>query len=736
MSKKIELLAPAADFECLKAAVSAGATSVYLGVGKLNARQYATNFSIDDLRDALFYAHLRNVKIFVALNILFEDSQLNEVYELIDKLYILGVDGLIIQDFGVLNYTLIQYPDWFISASTQMSIDSLEGVEFLESIGVKRVVLGRECSIDQIKHIKENTNIEIEAFGHGALCVCVSGQCLLSYHIGERSGNKGTCAQPCRKKYQLIDVTNNVNLSPSCYLLSMKDLKTSNKLKDLIDANIDSLKIEGRMKSSEYVYNVVSTYAKALENINKQVDDTNLSYTFQRTFTNGHLFKNDVKTMVNLERPNHVGIEIGKVNKILPNGKLELKLTHPLAQNDFIRIVSKSKDIEYKIAKLFDQKDKLINSISNGLAYIKIQEKPNVGDKVYLTDSYNFNKEIVKKYPCEYQRFPLYFTLSGKINDVLSLKISDDKGNKISVNSNESIQIANNLKLDKERITSQLNKLNDTPYYLKKCVIDLPENAFVQIKTINELRRNAIELINNKRTSVNRKSNIKLLEYKHNQKSNKIDFILTAHVLNKEQYDACVETGIKHIYYKNIISEAHENYEINPKEEILISNYGGLHVVNKKNAIANHNLNCYNHTSLYELSKYCKRITLSLEVKVDDAINIAKNTLAHYNELPEIEYVIYGKTNLMTSKYCPLRVFNQCGKCKNTQYILKDDYGTFPIYTDDSCYMHLLSNKPINKENDIEKLSPYVSYFRLNFTNETKEEVKEIIKKFQKTSSY
>ena len=136
MSKKIELLAPAADFECLKAAVSAGATSVYLGVGKLNARQYATNFSIDDLRDALFYAHLRNVKIFVALNILFEDSQLNEVYELIDELYILGVDGLIIQDFGVLNYALTQYPDWFISASTQMSIDSLEGVEFLEAIGV------------------------------------------------------------------------------------------------------------------------------------------------------------------------------------------------------------------------------------------------------------------------------------------------------------------------------------------------------------------------------------------------------------------------------------------------------------------------------------------------------------------------------------------------------------------------------------------------------------------------
>lgn len=732
MSKKIELLAPAADYECLKAAVSAGATSVYLGVGKLNARQYATNFSIDDLRDALFYAHLRNVKIFVALNILFDDNQLNEVCELIDELYLLGVDGLIIQDFGVLNYCLQQYPDWFISASTQMSIDSLEGVQFLESLGVKRVVLGRECNIDQIKNIKENTNIEIEAFGHGALCVCVSGQCLLSYHIGERSGNKGTCAQPCRKKYQLIDITNNINLSPSCYLLSMKDLKTTNRLKDLIDAQIDSLKIEGRMKSSEYVYNVVSTYAKALENTNKQVDDTNLSYTFQRTFTNGHLFKSDVKSMVNLERPNHVGIEIGKVNKVLPNGKIEIKLNHPLAQNDFIRIVSKNKDIEYKIAKLYDQKDKLVSSISSGLAYIKIQEKPNIGDKVYLTDSYIFNKEIIKKYPCEYQRFPLYFTLFGDINNVLTLKISDDQGHKISISSQNLIQEATNIKLDKERIASQLSKLNDTPYYLKKCNIDLPENAFIPIKELNELRRQGIELLNSEKVKINRTSNKKLLEYNYDLNEYKDQYILTAHVLNKEQYEACLESGIKHIYYKNVITEAHENYDINPKEEILISNYGGLQVVNKKNAIANHNLNCYNHTSLYELSKYCKRITLSLEVDSKDAINIAKNFMAHYNTLPEIEYVIYGKTNLMTSKYCPLRVFNQCGKCKKNSYVLKDDYGTFPIYTDESCYMHLLTNKPINKEKEIEKLLPYVSYFRLNFTNETYEEVKEIIKRFQK----
>lgn len=728
MSKRIELLAPAADLDCLKAAISAGATSVYLGVGKLNARQYATNFSMEDLKDALYYAHIRNIKIFVALNILFNDDQLNEVYSLIDELYLMGVDGLIIQDFGVLNYTLRQYPDWFISASTQMSIDSLEGVKFLEDIGVKRVVLGRECDIDTVKHIKENTNIEIEVFGHGALCVCVSGQCLLSYHIGERSGNRGTCAQPCRKKYQLINKDTKEELSPLCYLLSMKDLKTINKLEELKKANIDSLKIEGRMKSSDYVYNVVSNYAKALNK--DKFDENNLNYTFQRTFTNGHLFKSDVKTMVNIERPNNVGIEIGKVSKVFPNGKVEITLNHPLNQNDFIRIASKNKDIEYKIAMLFDEKDKLVNSILKGKAYIKIQEKPNVNDLVYLTDSFNFNKEIKKLYPCEYHRIPLYFTLIGEVGSNLILKISDSINN-IEINSIEVLEQANNVSLDKERIISQLQKLNDTPYTLKKCIINVEDNAYIPIKTLNELRRKGIELLNQKRNEINRQSNISLIEYHNEYIPNNKDYILNAQVLNQEQYDKCKELGIKHIYFQNIVSEAHDEYNLNQNEEILINNYGGLNKFNRDISIANHNLNTYNHTSLHELNKYCKRITLSLEVDANKAIELITNFHNHYNEDINIEYVVYGKTNLMTSKYCPLRVFNQCGKCKTTNYQLKDEYGVFDIYGDDKCYMHLLSSKPSNKIKDIQKLLPYVSYFRLNFTNETSEEVEKIINEFK-----
>lgn len=728
MSKKIELLAPAADFECLKAAISAGATSVYLGVGKMNARQYATNFSIEELKSALFYAHIRNVKIFVALNILFDDSQLNDVYELIDELYLLGVDGLIIQDFGILNYVLKQYPDWFVSASTQMSIDSLEGVKFLEQLGVKRVVLARECDINQISYIKQNTNIEIEVFGHGALCVCVSGQCLLSYHIGARSGNRGTCAQPCRKKYQLIDVDNNTNLSDLCYLLSMKDLKTIDKIPELLNTNIDSIKIEGRMKSSQYVYNVVSHYAKALENTPNLIDDNNLNYTFQRTFSSGHLFKSDVRDMVNLKRPNHVGIEIGKVNKIFPNGKIELLLSHPLSQNDFIRIESKKKDIEYKIAKLYDRNNNLINHVINGFAYIKIQEKPLINDKIFLTDSYNFNKEIAKLYPCEYKRIPLFFTISGQINEYLKLKVCDENGVSIEVLNSSKLEKANSLILDKERIKTQLAKLNDTPYFLKKCIINVSDDAYIPIKELNELRRNAIALLNEKKCSIYRQSNIaKISEIKNEIIPSNDKFILTAYVHTKEQYDVCREKGITHIYYENVIEEAHENYKIDSNSELLVGNYGGLNLNKKELSIANHNLNCYNHTSLYELSKYCERVTLSLEVDCDAAINIISNYIAHYQTLPNVEYVIYGKTNLMTSKYCPLKQYNQCGKCKNKNYLLKDEYGTFPIYTDNSCYMHILSNKPINRERDIAKLLPYVSYFRLNFTNENKDETLKII---------
>ncbi len=733
MSKRIELLAPAADFECLKAAISAGATSVYLGVGKMNARQYATNFSIEELKSALFYAHIRNVKIFVALNILFSDNQLNDVYELIDKLYLLGVDGLIIQDFGILNYVLNQYPDWFISASTQMSIDSLEGVKFLEKIGVKRVVLARECNIQQINYIKQNTNIEIEVFGHGALCVCVSGQCLLSHHIGARSGNRGTCAQPCRKKYQLININTNTKISELCYLLSMKDLKTIDRLPELINTNIDSLKIEGRMKSSQYVYNIVSHYANALENPTIPINDSKLNYTFQRTFTSGHLFNSDVSNIVNRTRPNHVGMEIGKVNKVLANGKIEIFISEKLFQNDFIRIETKNKDIEYKIAKLYDKNNNLINHIENGIAYIKIQEKPLANDKIFLTDSFNFNKEIVKLYPCEYKRLPLFFTIKGQINDYLKLIVYDDNGIIVEVLSTVLLEQATNLTLTHERIKMQLNKLNDTPYYLKKCIINIPNNAYIPIKELNELRRKAIKLLNEKKCYISRQSNILKIEKKKNINAPlNTKYILTAYVHTKEQYDACKEKGIEHIYFKNVIEEAHENYNIDFNSELLIGNYGGLNLSKKALSIANHNLNCYNHTSLYELSKYCERVTMSLEIECDDLINIVKNYINNYELIPNIEYVIYGKINLMTAKYCPLKHYNQCGLCKNNHYILKDEYGSFPIYTDNNCYLHILSNKPLNRKKDIIKLLPYVSYFRLNFTDESKIETLKIIDLYNK----
>ena len=316
--KKSELLAPAGDLNSLYSAISNGATSVYVGGSSFNARMYANNFTDEDIIKAIEYAHKRNVKVFVTLNILIKDEEINEVKEYIKKLYLFNIDGLIIQDYGVLNFILENYNDLIISCSTQTTIDDLEGALYFQEKGVNRVVLARECSLETIKKIKENTNIEIEAFAHGALCVCYSGQCLLSNYIGGRSGNRGKCAQPCRKTYTLINKTQNIKLNKTPeYLLSLKDLKTLDNLNELLKTNIDSLKIEGRMKNPEYVANVTSSYKNYLESYynNKEINlnllNENLEKTFSRTFTKGYIFKENIKDMNANKRVSNVGTLIG-----------------------------------------------------------------------------------------------------------------------------------------------------------------------------------------------------------------------------------------------------------------------------------------------------------------------------------------------------------------------------------------------------------------------------------------
>ncbi|MEG1870939.1 MAG: peptidase U32 family protein, partial [Peptostreptococcaceae bacterium] len=293
--KDIELLAPVGSFEALKAAVQNGANAVYLGGKDFSARASANNFDRDELKEAVKYAHIRDVQVFVTANTLIKQDEIESFVEYAKFLYDIDVDAIILQDIGVAKLIKRLLPDFELHASTQMVAHSLEDVKYLENSGFDRVVLARELNVEEIKYICNNTKVDIEVFVHGALCVCYSGQCLMSSMIGNRSGNRGRCAQPCRQKYELIDIhSGEVINSDGDYLLSPRDLSTIEEIDKVVDAGIHSLKIEGRMKRPEYVATVISSYRKTVDNYLEKrkinVSDETISdlYTiFNRKFTKG-----------------------------------------------------------------------------------------------------------------------------------------------------------------------------------------------------------------------------------------------------------------------------------------------------------------------------------------------------------------------------------------------------------------------------------------------------------------
>lgn len=725
--KKCELLAPAGSLESLYAAISNGATSVYFGGSNFNARMYAQNFTNDDIKTAISYAHQRNVKVFITLNILIKDEEINDVLAYIDELYLLGIDGIIVQDYAMINIIKETYPDLILSCSTQTTIDDLESALYFQNLGVNRIVLARECDFETIKKIKENTNLEVEVFAHGALCVCYSGQCLMSSFIGDRSGNRGKCAQPCRKKYTLINETLNQKLdNGNDYILSLKDLNTSFSLNKLLDINIDSLKLEGRMKNPEYVSNITRSYRSIIDSYysNSHIDlkniNHNLEKTFHRTFTKGYIFKDEIKNM-NASK-NNVGYLIGKVTNPNYKGYIEITLNEELSQNDIIRFDSKD-EVTSKLVRLYDSNLKLTNKCIHK-AYIKLNERIPLNTLIFKTFDYNYDLELKKSFPKDNYKLPLDVEIIAKINQELNIKLSFDEYF-ISYSLNK-VNIANNAPLSEEKIINQINKLNDTPFFLNNIKVDMDDNIYINIKELNELRRTAINMLLNKMALNLRKSKEYIYRSSLNNKKEEPKLTFKVHTL--DQYNYIKSLGYSDIYYDNNSTlKVNNDYNID-SNIILAKNYGSLYSYYDKELIIDYSLNVYNHLSTYYFIKNgAKRVTPSLELSTNEYLTLAKNYYNYFNEFASLEFVAYTTPELMVSKFCPLRTHNQCGKCHNYNYLLKDDFDTFHLYTDNKCHMHLLSTKKVNKLKDISKVKEYSSAIRLEFFNESNEEIKKII---------
>ncbi len=473
--KKIELLAPAKNKECAFAAINAGADAVYLGANSFGARKNAGN-SIHDIAEIIEYAHKFLVKVYITVNTIFFDNELAEVEKLIWQLYEIDVDAIIFQDFSFFNMNL---PPIILHASTQCNNDSLEKIKFLKEMNVQRVVLPREFSLNQIKNVISNIDIETEVFVHGALCVSYSGQCYFSNYIGGRSANRGECAQPCRKKYSLIDSDGNVLLK-SKYLLSMKDNNLSNHLIELIDAGVTSLKIEGRLKDKDYVTNVVSYYRKALDNISidlraskgviKTDFEPDIYKTFNRQYTNFY-FDENRKEFINAATPKFCGEKIGKVLFIKGN-TLKLDVDNKINVSDKITYFDKNNDLSgTTITKVSGSGVEVLDvgSITPGTILFRNYDSEfykSLDSSVFLRklpiDIYVDNNKIVfKSFGC----------------------------NIVEYNFSSKFEIANNVDNAKKNIKKQLSKLGDTEFCSSNIDISNDFNLFIPISKINEIRR-------------------------------------------------------------------------------------------------------------------------------------------------------------------------------------------------------------------------------------------------------
>ncbi len=713
--KMTELLAPAGSMEALKAAISNGCDAIYLGMQKFGARAYSSNFDLESLKEAIKYAHLRSIKIYVTMNTIIFENEVEEMKEQMHELNEIGVDGIIVQDLAAFDYIVKNFIDMEAHCSTQMGIDDLDGTLLFKELGAKRVVLSREVEIEKVKEIKRLAKIPLEIFVHGALCVSYSGNCLMSGLIGYRSGNRGRCVGSCRKEYEIIDQTTNESLGKN-YILSTKDLNTIDYIEDLKE--IDSLKIEGRMKEPAYVANVVSKYRMALDHKVTEKDKEDLSKTFNRTFTKGYLFHEDQKDITNILRPNNVGYEIGEISNVV-KGMYEITLKRPLNQNDIIRISHNNEDVILSVVKLYNKDGDLINKAQD-VGYIKLKEKLSTGDLVYITNDYLYYKELESSLEKEFKRFNLEIKVLAYPGSKLIID-ADALGFNYLYESEEILGEAINNPTTTEQIIKQFSRLNDTIFELNNVNYEQC-NVFIPAKLLNAARRDIVQRLYDLKIN-SQKKRIKDLEAKE-----KISFApekpyLTALVTTKEQYDACISCGIKEIYFENVVRRNQNDYkEIGG--QLLIGGYGGIYHYKKTNSfVTDYSLNVVNATSCYELYRLgAKRVTLSYELnklQIEELIN------AYYREnegYPALEMIVYGKAPLMFTKYCPLKKMNQCGNCKTRSYELKDEHGKFPIITHEDCTTTLLSGKTINLLDDLQSIKG-VEAFRLAFTVESKEQV-------------
>lgn len=635
----MEILSPCGSMDSFYAAIEGGCDAVYLAGKMFGARSFANNFTNEELVYVINYAHLYGVKVYITCNILVLEREVSKFLEFISFLHRNNVDAVIMQDLGMIDLVHKKFPNLEIHASTQMHIHNLDGALMAKKLGIKRIVLARETPLEEIIKIKKYSGLEVEVFVHGALCVSYSGNCLFARSIGPRSGNRGTCTGCCRLPYKVLDEKYNV-LNKGDYPLSMKDLETIYNLDKLIDAGIDSFKIEGRMKSPSYVYLATKLYKDTLTNYLKaktlKVDLKtlhDLKTCFTRNTTNGFIF-NETNNIDDMSS-NHLGVLIGKVI-LEKNNYVSIKLFDKVSIHDGLRI----KD-EYEYGLTLNEfrvnNKQVYEAYKNDIITFKVNKKINVDSLVYKTLSYEIDNNILKIIKERIRKIPIKMTCNISLNKEIELIISDNY-NTIKVYG-EKPSLATKKELTISLVSDKLKKINDTIYKIDNIEINLDKSLFLPISSLNNLRREGIDKLNEARLLKYKKEivegtyEISLIDYK---KEREFSYL-------KDDNYSYLDKTIKRI--PRVV------FDYNKYKDNLYL-VGELGALNKfKSFITDYSFNVFNSYTVALLNSLgALRITLSLELSKKDIEDLVISYKNRYLKNPNLEVVYKSRWCLMVLK--------------------------------------------------------------------------------------
>lgn len=744
MSQKgfiMELLAPAGTMENFMAALESGADAIYLGGKVFNARAHAANFGIDELREAVRLAHILEVSVYVTVNILIGDTELKDLKQYIKDLDSIGVDAIIVQDLAVAEIAKRVAPNIHLHGSTQMTAATLDAVRFYESLGFTRVVLARELSLKEIQHICKHCKAEIEVFVHGALCVCYSGQCLMSSFIGGRSGNRGACAQPCRLPYELLDSKGESVLPKhEAYLLSPKDLNYSEHMNELVAAGVTSFKVEGRMKKVSYVRQVIGTYREILDEASIHENQRKaLASGFNRGFSTAYLEDTVGRQMMTVVAPNHQGKPIGE--SYTKKGEVYLSLTEPIEQGSLVKILQSNGSVTYYTV------DDEWTCVSDTLYKGRPAEGLAVGQLYLASTPKNAKSRGLQEFTRKYDMSVYLSVGSNGETNYTELTAILDSGLSVAVTNEYVPAIANKVPTSLEKVTEQLGRLGNTLFRLS--YVDIPDGPYMwPASVLNALRRDAVTALETALITHHVES------WQALQVTGDVDYdfkaqhelsydtcpMISARVDEIEGVKAAISGGAQKIVFGgDRLSRTPYALSIYDEVARLCAQSDVICTFATPRVVKDDEVEAYKHTLEAIVQAHPDSISIHVPqallwlrelgytgaIEADTGLNIFNTPTLHFweqlhmscvnpsqeltlkqiTELAKhshvpIETMIHGYTEMMISEYCAIASFVGTGSkvncpmpCVKESYSLKDRKGEiFPIRTDPYCRMHIMNS--------------------------------------------